>query len=154
MQHLSRLWRTCFITPFGQICLLYYNALGQVYKYNNNNIHEWPFFLSLFSIFFFFFEKKITYCLSVVCVNNFCFVNLISNRSIDPKIGLNVGYGVVHVRKAWFSKFELQVANYTLFCKNICVPGFDWSINPILLKIDVHVRFTMLHDWNNRFFKK
>ena len=26
--------------------------------------------------------------------------NLISNELIDPKIGLNVGYGVVHVRKA------------------------------------------------------
>ena len=26
--------------------------------------------------------------------------NLIFNEPIDPKIGLNVGYGVVHVRKA------------------------------------------------------
>ena len=55
---------------------------------------------------FFFFRKKNTYCcrarrLSVrpsVCVNNFIRGNLISNRPIDPKIGLNVGYGVVHVR--------------------------------------------------------
>ena len=24
-------------------------------------------------------------------------------------------------------------------CKYICVHGFDWSTNPILLKIDIHV---------------
>ena len=31
---------------------------------------------------------------------------------------------------------------------------FDWSTNPILLKIDLHVRFTMMHAWKSRFFKK
>ena len=49
-----------------------------------------------------FFSKK----LPIVCMSvrpsvsmSFC-GNLISNRPIDPKIGLNVGYGVVHVRNA------------------------------------------------------
>ena len=57
----------------------------------------------------FFFEKN-TYCCrtrrlpvclsvcpSVVCRNIFCHGNLISNRPINPKIGLNVGYEVLHV---------------------------------------------------------
>ena len=36
-------------------------------------------------------------------------MNLISNKPIDPKIGLNVGYGVVHVRKTRF--FEILIAS-------------------------------------------
>ena len=45
------------------------------------------------------------------CVTmSFC-GNLISNKPIDPRIGLNVGYGVVYVDRRDFSKFELQVAN-------------------------------------------
>ena len=39
---------------------------------------------------------------SVVCGNIFFRGNLLSNRPIDLKIGLNVREGVVHVRKAWF----------------------------------------------------
>ena len=36
-----------------------------------------------------------------VCINNYFFCgNLTSNRQIDHKIGLNVRYRVVHVRKA------------------------------------------------------
>ena len=60
-------------------------------------------------LFRFFFSKKLPIvvvrdvCPSVVRssidVNVFC-GNLISNRPIDLKTGLNVGYGVVHVRKA------------------------------------------------------
>ena len=57
-----------------------------------------------------FFRKKLPIvvrdvCMSVrpsirVCVSmSFC-GNLLSNKLIDPKIGLSVGYGVVHVRKA------------------------------------------------------
>ena len=128
--------------------------------------------------------------------------NLISNRLIDPKIGLNVGYGVVHVRKAWFFviliasckfmqliKFVCTVltdlltrfcwkliymyvlrwcmservdlkkqillvfanlCNLRFFCEYICVHGFDWSTNPILLTIDIHnMRFMMMHVWSN-----
>ena len=54
----------------------------------------------VFSIFFF---EKTTHCL---CPSvrpsvsmSFC-GNLISNRPIEHKIGLNVGYGVVHVENA------------------------------------------------------
>ena len=32
-----------------------------------------------------------------------------------------------------------------IFCKYICVNGFDWSTRPILLKIDIHVHYTMMH---------
>ena len=39
-------------------------------------------------------------------------------------------------------------------CKYICAHGFDGSTNPILLEIDIHVRYTMVHVWNNRFSKK
>ena len=52
------------------------------------------------------FSKKNTYC----CRMQRLYVrpsvsmsfrgNLIANRPIDPKIGLNVGYGVVRVQKA------------------------------------------------------
>ena len=60
---------------------------------------------SLAFVFSSFFSKK---KLPIVCVRpsvrpsvsmSFC-GNLISNRPIDPKIGPNVGYGVVHVRNA------------------------------------------------------
>ena len=32
--------------------------------------------------------------------------------------------------------------------------SFDWSTNPILLKIDILVRLTMMHVWNSWFLKK
>ena len=32
-----------------------------------------------------------------------------------------------------------------IFCEYICVHGYDLSTNPILLKIDLHVRFVMMH---------
>ena len=65
-----------------------------------------------------------------------------------------------------FSKLLLVVANLSLkkcgivecqiskpikfkqlasFCDYICVHGFDESTNPILLKIDVHIHYTMMH---------
>ena len=31
-----------------------------------------------------------------------------------------------------------------IICKQICVHGFDWSTNTILLKIDLHLRYTMM----------
>ena len=40
-----------------------------------------------------------------------------------------------------------------IFCKYICVHGFDGSTNSILLKVDKHVRYTMMHVWNNQFFE-
>ena len=36
---------------------------------------------------------------------------------------------------------------------DLCV-RFDWSTNPILLKIDIHLHYTMMHVWNNWFFSK
>ena len=83
--------------------------------------------------------------------------NLISKEPIDPKIGLNVGYGVVYVQKAWF--LEILIASckfmqFAFFWKQICVHRFDWSTNPILLKIDIHVRFAAMHVWSNWFLKK
>ena len=83
--------------------------------------------------------------------------NLISDRPIDLKIGLNVGYGVVHVRRRNFSKFELQVANLCnlrVFAnKFVCTVLTDRSTDPVLLKIDIHVRFTKMHVCNNRYFQ-
>ena len=32
-----------------------------------------------------------------------------------------------------------------IFCEYICVHDYDSSINPILLKIDLHVGFMMMH---------
>ena len=34
---------------------------------------------------------------------------------------------------------------FGIICKYICVPGLDWSTNPCLLEIDIHVRDTMMH---------
>ena len=90
---------------------------------------------------------SMSFCGNLICGN--------LNRPIDPKIGMNVGYRVVHVENAWF--FEIQIASFkfmqfAFFCKQICVHGFDWSIDLILLKIDIHVRFTMTHVWKRWFF--
>ena len=82
-----------------------------------------------------------------------------SSRSTEPinlKIGLEIGHCVIHVWKQWF--LETRVASckflqFTIICKSICVLGFDWSTSPILLKIDVHVRYTMMHVWNIIFFQ-
>ena len=85
-----------------------------------------------------------------------------SSRSTEPinlKIGLEIGHCVIHVWKQWF--LETRVASckflqFTIICKSICVldlVGFDWSTSPILLKIDVHVRYTMMHVWNIIFFQ-
>ena len=46
--------------------------------------------------------------------------NLISDKQIDFRIGLNVGYGVVHVLKAWFFKILIASCKFTqltIFCK-------------------------------------
>ena len=41
--------------------------------------------------------------------------------------------------------FQILIASFTFF-KYICVHGFHCqSTSPILLKIDIHVRFTMMH---------
>ena len=40
-----------------------------------------------------------------------------------------------------------------IICKYICEHRFEWSINLILLKIDIHVWYTMTHVWNTRFLE-
>ena len=78
----------------------------------------------LFLVVFSFFEKT-TYCwnfrLSVrppvrpsVSIIYFC-DHLISNWPFDPKIGLNVGYGVLHVWKAWFFKIRIATCKFLQF---------------------------------------
>ena len=55
-----------------------------------------------------------------------------------------------------FLKLLLVVANLCnlqFFFEQICVHDYDWSINPILPKIDIHVRFTMMHVSNDRLFQ-
>ena len=68
-----------------------------------------------------------------------------SAEPIDLKIGLNMRNYVIHVGKDQFPKFEWQVANLCnlrLFAnKLVCTVLTDL----ILLKIDIHVRFTMIH---------
>ena len=57
--------------------------------------------------------------------------NLISNRPIDPKVGLNVGYGVVHVRKASF--FEILIASCKYMQFAIFAPIFVCTVLTDLL---------------------
>ena len=54
----------------------------------------------------------------------------------------------------WNSNCKLQIYATSIVCKYICVHVFHWSTNPILLKIDIHVRYTMMHVWNSHFFQK
>ena len=74
----------------------------------------------VFSTFFLFFEET-TYCcrsrrlsvrLSSVEILSFRSI-LISNRPINLKISLNVRWGVVHVRKARFSK--IRIASFQIY---------------------------------------
>ena len=53
----------------------------------------------------------------------------------------------------WKHYWYLQIYVTYDFCKYICVHGFDWSTDPILLKVEKVVRFTMLHVWVLDFFK-
>ena len=51
----------------------------------------------------------------------------------------------------WMSRFlkisfgSCKFMQLAIFCEYICVHGYDWSITPILLKIDIHVRYMMMH---------
>ena len=85
------------------------------------------FVLLFFDSFFSFFRKNyllLSYASSVrpsvVCENNFLYCNLISNRPIYLKIGLNVGYGVVNVPKALLFKIQIASRKFmqlTMLCK-------------------------------------
>ena len=50
-------------------------------------------------------------------------------------------------------EYKITLHTCTKLWLAICVLGFDWSTSPILLKIYVHVRYTMMHVWNIFFFK-
>ena len=41
----------------------------------------------------------------------------------------------------------------SIICKYICVHGFNWSTIIILLKIDINLRYTMMHVWNHQVFQ-
>ena len=114
--------------------------------------------LGVFSLF-----EKTTYCcratsvrLSSVELINFR-GNSISNKPIDLKVGLNVGCGVVHVRKTWFFEILIAGSNFiqvTIFGQYIYSGAWFWLTSPILLKNDIHIRYTMMHVWNNRLSSK
>ena len=119
--------------------------------------------LGIFSLF-----EKTTYCyratsvrLSSVRLSSVELIyfrgNSISNKPIDHKVGLNVGCGVVHVRKTWFFEILIVGSNFIqvmIFCKYIYLGAWLWLTSPILLKNDIHIRYTMMHVWNNRFCSK
>ena len=42
----------------------------------------------------------------------------------------------------------------SIYCKYICVHGFDSSTNSISLKIGIHVHFMIMHVVSNRFKEK
>ena len=74
--------------------------------------------------------------------------NSLPNWLITLKLGLNIREVVVHVRKARFFKILIASCKFMQFaniCKETCVHGFDRSTNPILLKIDIQVRYPMMH---------
>ena len=53
----------------------------------------------------------------------------------------------------WKHYWYLQIYATYDFCKYICVHGFDWSTDPILLKVELVVRFTMCMSEILDFFK-
>ena len=72
------------------------------------------------------------------------------------KIDIHVRYTMINVCNnlfIWKHYWYLQIYVTYNFCKYICVHDFGWYTNPILLKIDILVCHTMIHVWNNRFFK-
>ena len=72
------------------------------------------------------------------------------------KIDIHVRYTMMLVWNNWFLwKHNWYLQSYATydFCKYICVHGFDWSTDPILLKVEIVVRFTMLHVWNTWFLQ-
>ena len=77
-------------------------------------------------------------------------------KSILLKIDIQVRYTMMLVWNNWFlwkHYWYLQIYVTCDFCKYICVHGFDWSTDPILLKVEIVVRFTMLHVWNTSFLQ-
>ena len=92
----------------------------------------------------FFFANKLVFMVWLLYIN-----------PILLKIDIHVRYTMMLVWYNWFlwkHYWYLQIyANYD-FCKYICVHGFDWSTDPILLKVEIVVLFTMLHVWNTWFF--
>ena len=43
-----------------------------------------------------------------------------------------------------------NLCNLRFFCEYTCEHGYDLCFNPILLKIDIHVRFMMMHVTSKR----
>ena len=89
-----------------------------------------------------------------ICVHGY-------NWSTNPillKIDIHVRFMVMHVWSNWFLKkyywHSCKFMQLAIFFKYICAHGLDWSTNPFLLEIDIHVRYTIMHVWNNRFSKK
>ena len=80
-------------------------------------------------------------------------IHLCARLCYSLKIDIHVRFVVMHVWSNWFLKkyywYSCKFMQLAIFCKYICAHGFDWSTNPFLLEIDIHVRYTMMHVWNN-----
>ena len=50
---------------------------------------------------------------------------------------------IIDIFKITFGSFKLMQPAF--LCKGICDHGFDRSTNLILLKIDIHLRYAMMH---------
>ena len=50
-------------------------------------------------------------------------------------------------------RFKQIYATCNFLANKFVCTVFDLSTNPILLKIDMHIHFTMIHVWKSRFLK-
>ena len=79
-----------------------------------------------------------------------------STNSIVLQNDIHVRFTMIHI---WKSDLKQNIDSgkfmqLAINCKYTCVHGFDWSTDPILLKIDVHVRFTRIQFWKSDLKKK
>ena len=68
-------------------------------------------------------------------------------RFCKKKNDMHVRYTMMHVWNSDFVNINIGSCIFmqlAIICKYIYVHGFDWSTNTNLLKIDIHVRYTML----------
>ena len=64
------------------------------------------------------------------------------------KIDMHICFTMMHIRKSRFLNIIIGRCKFmqlATFMRIIYMHGYDWSINPIFLKNNIHVRFLMMH---------
>ena len=97
--------------------------------------------------------NKLWKCLFLALEQKFNHVKLYISWKVI-QIPIQIYIAIYKLAYTFFKMVVANLCNLRFFRKLICMHVFDWSANTILLKIDIHVRFTMMHVWKSRFKKK